>query len=50
VPDNFKDRPSYQHNPTVTLMRTTVEENSRIGEDIGRKATASTVQRPLCCP
>ncbi len=38
VPDQFHDRQFYQHNPTVTLMRTNVEENRRIGRDIGCKA------------
>ncbi len=42
VPDKFKERLFYQHNPTVTLMRTTAEENARIGEEIGRKVAAST--------
>jgi uncharacterized protein (UPF0261 family) len=46
VPDKFKDRMFYQHNPTVTLMRTTVEENRKLGEEIGRKAAAAT--GPTC--
>ncbi|MEI8381393.1 MAG: Tm-1-like ATP-binding domain-containing protein [Planctomycetota bacterium] len=46
VPDKFKDRKFYQHNPTVTLMRTTVEENRKLGEEIGRKAAAVT--GPTC--
>ncbi|ARK30143.1 hypothetical protein BkAM31D_09880 [Halalkalibacter krulwichiae] len=37
VPEQFKDRIFYQHNPTTTLMRTTVEENSQLGEIIARK-------------
>ncbi len=41
VPEKFKGRKFYQHNPTVTLMRTTVEENRRMGEEIGRKASAA---------
>jgi uncharacterized protein (UPF0261 family) len=39
VPERFKDRTFYRHNPVVTLMRTTPEECARIGEDIGRKAS-----------
>jgi uncharacterized protein (UPF0261 family) len=31
VPGKFEDRLLYVHNPTVTLMRTTLEENTRIG-------------------
>jgi uncharacterized protein (UPF0261 family) len=31
VPERFRDRRLYVHNPQVTLMRTTVEENARFG-------------------
>lgn len=37
VPQNFKDRNLYQHNPQVTLMRTTPEENQAIGRFIAAK-------------
>ena len=37
VPEQFKDRIFYQHNPTVTLMRTTVEENAELGRIMGQK-------------
>jgi uncharacterized protein (UPF0261 family) len=37
VPEEFRERKFYPHNPSVTLMRTTVEECARIGADIGRK-------------
>jgi uncharacterized protein (UPF0261 family) len=37
VPEEFKDRTFYQHNPTTTLMRTTVEENKQIGKVIADK-------------
>jgi len=37
VPARFQGRTFYRHNPNVTLMRTTVEENAAIGADIGRK-------------
>jgi uncharacterized protein (UPF0261 family) len=50
VPEKFKDRLFYQHNPTVTLMRTTAEENTRIGEDIGRKVAASTGPAAIYLP
>ena len=46
APETFRVRKFYQHNPTVTLMRTTVEENRKLGEEIGRKAAAATV--PTC--
>ena len=50
VPEKFQDRHFYQHNPTVTLMRTTVEENARIGGDIGRKVAASTGPAAIVLP
>jgi uncharacterized protein (UPF0261 family) len=37
VPGTFDGRTLYIHNPQVTLMRTTPEENARIGEWIGAK-------------
>jgi uncharacterized protein (UPF0261 family)/ABC-type branched-subunit amino acid transport system ATPase component len=40
VPERFKGRTLHRHNPTVTLMRTTVEENRAIGEFIARKLNA----------
>ena len=38
VPAQYKDRNLYKHNPTVTLMRTTVEENRKLGEVIAEKS------------
>lgn len=38
VPEKFRGRKLYQHNPTVTLMRTTPEENAALGRLIGEKA------------
>ena len=40
VPERFKARLLHRHNPTVTLMRTTVQENRAIGEFIARKLNA----------
>lgn len=37
VPERFAGRTFYQHNPSVTLMRTTAEECAQLGEEIGRK-------------
>lgn len=37
VPEKFRSRKLYKHNPTVTLMRTTVEENRKLGEIIAEK-------------
>jgi len=41
VPAKFKGRRFYQHNPQVTLMRTTPEENAAIGQIIAQKLNAS---------
>lgn len=41
VPEKFKGRKFYQHNPTVTLMRTTKEENAQLGEIIAAKLNAA---------
>ncbi len=42
VPAKYKDRLFYQWNPNVTLMRTTVEENARMGEIFAEKLNAAT--------
>jgi uncharacterized protein (UPF0261 family) len=41
VPEQFRQRRFYQHNPNVTLMRTTPEENDRLGKEIAEKASAA---------
>lgn len=46
VPEKFKGRKFHIHNPSVTLMRTTPEENARLGEEIGRKVAAA--KGPAC--
>jgi uncharacterized protein (UPF0261 family) len=46
VPDRYKHRLFYQHNPTVTLMRTTPEEMDRLGKEIAEKTSASN--SPTC--
>jgi len=51
VPARFQGRRFYQHNPQVTLMRTTPEENSELGRIIASKLNLSigpvTVLLPL---
>lgn len=42
VPSKFDDRLFYVWNPTVTLMRTTPEENASLGRILAEKANAST--------
>ncbi len=40
VPDRYRGRLFYHHNPNVTLMRTTPDENRALGQWIGRKLNA----------
>ncbi len=42
VPAKYKDRKFYQWNPNVTLMRTTPEENAKMGRIFAEKANASS--------
>lgn len=42
VPTQFADRKFYQHNPQVTLMRTTPEENTQLGRLLAEKLNRST--------
>ena len=41
IPAKYKDRLFYKWNPQVTLMRTTVEENRKMGEIFAEKANKS---------
>jgi uncharacterized protein (UPF0261 family) len=41
VPERFRGRRLYRHNPAVTLMRTTPEENAQLGALIARKLNAA---------
>jgi uncharacterized protein (UPF0261 family) len=50
VPEKYKDRHLYQWNPNVTLLRTNVEENVRIGEMIAAAANASTAPVAIVLP
>ncbi len=42
IPEKYRDRLFYEHNPQVTLMRTTPEENSRMGRWIGERLNEMT--------
>ena len=42
VPAQFESRLFYEWNPNVTLMRTTAEENAKLGEILAEKANQST--------
>lgn len=50
VPDRFRDRLLYVHNPSVTLMRTTPEECSRLGEIIAAKLNATRGAATMLLP
>lgn len=50
VPENFKDRKLYAHNSTVTLMRTTIEENKKLGEILSKKLNKSNGKTALYLP
>jgi uncharacterized protein (UPF0261 family) len=50
VPAKFAGRLFYQHNPTVTLMRTTIDENRALGEEIGRKAATAAGPTTILLP
>ncbi|MGX2944485.1 Tm-1-like ATP-binding domain-containing protein [Enterococcus alishanensis] len=50
VPEKFKERLFYKHNPTVTLMRTTVEENKKLGQIIAEKLNLVQIETVLTIP
>lgn len=50
VPPQFSARKFYRHNPSVTLMRTTPEENARLGEEIGKKLASATGPAAIIVP
>jgi uncharacterized protein (UPF0261 family) len=50
VPDRFRNRKFYQHNPTVTLMRTTPAENAELGRQIACKAGSAEGPTAIVLP
>jgi uncharacterized protein (UPF0261 family) len=50
VPERFRGRNIYKHNATVTLMRTTPEENREIGRRIAEKLNGATGPTVLVLP
>jgi uncharacterized protein (UPF0261 family) len=50
VPERFRQRNLYVHNPTVTLMRTTPEECAELGRTIARKLNAAAGPVTLFVP
>lgn len=50
IPEKFAGHKFYKHNPTVTLMRTTVEENEAIGKKLVEKLNMSKEKTVLMVP
>lgn len=50
VPEQFKNRNLYVHNPQITLMRTTAEECAELGRIIATKLNQSTGSTTLFVP
>ncbi|MEU7898125.1 Tm-1-like ATP-binding domain-containing protein [Nonomuraea sp. NPDC049152] len=50
VPSRFDGREFYVHNPTVTLMRTTLEEMAELGRRVAGKLAAATGPTALFVP
>jgi uncharacterized protein (UPF0261 family) len=50
VPAHYAQRNLYKHNPTVTLMRTTIEENHKLGEKLAEKLNAVSLPTILMLP
>ena len=50
VPEKYKARNLYRHNPTVTLMRTTAAENVGLGEVIAEKLNGANSPTVLMLP
>ena len=50
VPERFEQRNLYVHNPVVTLMRTTKEENAELGRRIAAKLSLATGPTALFVP
>ena len=50
VPEKYRQRKLYPHNPTVTLMRTTVEENRCIAKKIVEKLNSARRKNCLFLP
>ncbi|MCI8326436.1 MAG: UPF0261 family protein [Lachnospiraceae bacterium] len=50
VPKQFSERNLYKHNPTVTLMRTTVSENQEIGSMLASKWNEAKTNMTVLLP
>jgi len=50
VPDRYADRTFYPHNPQITLMRTTPEENTLLAQKLAEKLNRATQPTELFLP
>lgn len=50
VPERYKHRNLYKHNPSVTLMRTTAQENRAVGEKLAEKLNLARGESVLILP
>jgi uncharacterized protein (UPF0261 family) len=50
VPEKYRSRNLYQWNPNITLLRTNIEENIRIGEMIAAAASAASAPVAVLIP
>ncbi|WP_019879051.1 Tm-1-like ATP-binding domain-containing protein [Succinispira mobilis] len=50
VPEKFQGRNLYKHNATITLMRTTLEENQALGKIIAEKLNKTTGKTAVYLP
>jgi len=50
VPEKYKDRNLYEWNPNVTLLRTNIEENKKIGKMIAQAANESKAPVVILLP
>ena len=50
IPGEHRGRRFYRHNPNVTLMRTTPDENRELGRRVAERLNASTVPVAVYLP
>lgn len=50
VPEKYAHRNLYKHNPTVTLMRTSIKENISLGKKLSEKLNMATGKSALFIP
>lgn len=50
LPEEFEDRAIYQHNPQVTLVRTSADECDQLGRILARKANANGSSTAILIP